>query len=141
MLSPPFKPFQKIKRDLEPVYLLSLIFDMFFWRKILFLLYSINWPNFIDWLSLLCEILGNMCIAIVFKPGCDVINFKVNLTFLIKPFWYMAKKSMQKLKYLENGKSFWDEIKNFFHHFLRAFNQANNTIFFWNVGVRLKLYL
>ena len=26
-----------------------------FWRKI-FLLYSINWPNFIDWLPLLCEI-------------------------------------------------------------------------------------
>ena len=34
--------------------------------------------------------------------------------FLIKPFWYMTKKSRQKLKNLENGKSFWGEIKSFF---------------------------
>ena len=35
-----------------------------FWRKIFLLLYSINWLNFIVWLPLLCEILGNMCIII-----------------------------------------------------------------------------
>ena len=38
--------------------------------------------------------------------GCDVINFEINLIFLIKPFFYMTKKSRQKLKYLENDKSF-----------------------------------
>ena len=32
----------------------------------MFLLYSINRPNFIVWLPLLLEILGNMCIAIVY---------------------------------------------------------------------------
>ena len=37
---------------------------------------------------------------------CDVINFEINLIFLIKPFFYMTKKSRQKLKYLENDKSF-----------------------------------
>ena len=26
-------------------------------------IYSINWPNLVDWLALLLEILGNMCIA------------------------------------------------------------------------------
>ena len=31
------------------------------------------------WLHLLCEILGNMCIAIVCEPGCDVMNFEVYL--------------------------------------------------------------
>ena len=31
----------------------------------MFLLYSTNWPNFIAWLPLLPEILGNMFIAIV----------------------------------------------------------------------------
>ena len=31
----------------------------------MFILYSINWPNFIAWLPLLLEILRNMCIAIV----------------------------------------------------------------------------
>ena len=29
------------------------------------MLYSIDWPNFIVWLPLLLEILGNMCITIV----------------------------------------------------------------------------
>ena len=31
------------------------------------------------WLPLLCKILDNMCIAIVCQPGCDVMNFEVNL--------------------------------------------------------------
>ena len=35
-----------------------------FSRK-MFLLYSINWPNFIVWLPLVLKILGNMCITIV----------------------------------------------------------------------------
>ena len=36
-----------------------------FSRKKFFLLYFINWLNFIAWLHLLLEILANMCIAIV----------------------------------------------------------------------------
>ena len=44
-----------------------------------------------------------MCIAI----ACyDVINLKINLIFLIKPFLYITKKSREKLKYLEDEKSF-----------------------------------
>ena len=35
----------------------------------------------------LCEILPNMCIVIVYKPGCDVINFEINLNLLIKLFF------------------------------------------------------
>ena len=42
----------------------------------------------------------------------------------------MTKKSRQKFKYLENEKSFYDEIKNIFHHFWRAIIEANNKIFF-----------
>ena len=61
------------------------------------LTYSITWLNFVVWLSLLLEMLGNMCIAIVCFPGCDVINFGINYIFLIKPFFYMTKKS-SKLK-------------------------------------------
>ena len=52
------------------------------------------------------EILGNMYITIVCLPSCDVIKFEINLVFFIKPFCYMTKKSKQKLKYLENEKSF-----------------------------------
>ena len=45
------------------------------------------WPNFIVCLPLLREILGNMCIVIVCQPGCDVINFKIDLIFLIEPLF------------------------------------------------------
>ena len=34
---------------------------------------------------LLLEILGNMCIVIIYCPVCDVINFEINLSFLIRP--------------------------------------------------------
>ena len=37
----------------------------FFQKKSFLMLYFVNWPNFISWLPLLLEILGNMCIAIV----------------------------------------------------------------------------
>ena len=77
-----------------------------FSRKVFVVLHSINRPKFIVRLSLLLKILGNMCITIVYQPGCNVIKFEVNLIFLIKPFQYMTKKSRQKLKYLENEKSF-----------------------------------
>ena len=44
------------------------------------------------WLPLLCEILGNMFIVIVCWPGWDVINFEINLVFLIKPFFLDDQK-------------------------------------------------
>ena len=44
---------------------LSASFSAWFWRKIFPLLYFINWPNFIVWLPLLCETLGNMCICVI----------------------------------------------------------------------------
>ena len=37
----------------------------------------------------------------------------------------MPKKSRQKFKYLENEKSFSDEIKSIFDHFWRAIIEAN----------------
>ena len=55
-------------------------------------------------------------------PGCDVINFEINLIFLIKPFFYVTIKSRQRFTYLENEKSFWDQIRSTFHHFERAFS-------------------
>ena len=92
-----------------------------FLRKIFLMLYAINWPNLIAWLPLLLEILVNMCIAIICQPSCDVINFEINLTFLIKPFSYMTRKSREKFTYLESEKSFHGEIKSIFHLFKRAF--------------------
>ena len=51
-----------------------------------------------------------------FFPGCDVVNFETNLVLLIKSLFFMTKRSRQKLKYLENEKSFYSEIKSIFHH-------------------------
>ena len=45
------------------------------------------------WLPLLLEILGNMCLAIVCYPGCDVMDFKINL---IEPFFLHAQNVMTK---------------------------------------------
>ena len=69
----------------------STTFSVWFSVK-LFLLYSINWPTFIVRLSLLLEILGNICVAIISCPICEI-----NLSFLIKPFCYMIKKIRRKI--------------------------------------------
>ena len=45
-------------------------FEYDFLRKIFLMLYSINWPNFIASLSLLLEILGNICTVIISCPVC-----------------------------------------------------------------------
>ena len=70
------------------------------------MLYSINWPNFVVWLSLPFELLGNMCIGIICCPACEVMNFEINHGFLINPFFLIPKKSRQNYKYLKNEKIF-----------------------------------
>ena len=77
-------------------------------RKMFLMLYSINWPNFVVWLSLLLEVLGIMCILIVLFPGYDVINSEINVIFLIKGFCFihdqMTKKMLQLVR-LKNCRS------------------------------------
>ena len=79
------KFFKKTKRGLELVSLVHFLWDV--WRKLFLVLSSVTWPNFMTWLPLFREILGNTCIVIVCWPGCDVIYFKINHIFLIKPFF------------------------------------------------------
>ena len=55
--------FLKNQKGLELVFLPY--FQHNFWRQIFLLMYSVNWPSFIFWLSLLREIVGSMCIVIV----------------------------------------------------------------------------
>ena len=47
-------------------------------------------------MPLLLEILGNMCIAIVCSPGCDVMDFEINLIFLMEQFFLHDQKDMIK---------------------------------------------
>ena len=65
--------FDFLDKDLGIAYQPDFVYD--FSRKMLLMLYSINRLNFLVLSPLLTEILGNMCIAIVWFPGCDVIKF------------------------------------------------------------------
>ena len=90
-----------------------------FSRKMFVMLHSINSSIFIIWLPLLLKILGNMSIAIVCFPGCDVINFKVNHISLIKLLKFTWPKSQDKnLNILRTKKAFkmkWKAFAIIFH--------------------------
>ena len=96
LLLPHRKLFSKAKRGLELVSLPHLLHD--FWRKIFLLLYSINWPSFTVPLPLLPEILCNIYVLQLFvnQVVCDVINFEINLIFLIKLFFLYDQKVRTK---------------------------------------------
>ena len=57
-----------------------------------------------------------MCIEIACFPGCDIINYKMTIIFLMKPFFHMIKMSRQKFKYLQKENR---EIKSIFIIFER----------------------
>ena len=48
-------------------------------------------------LPLLPEILGNMCVATVYEPECDVKNFEIKLIFLINLFLLHNQKFKKKI--------------------------------------------
>ena len=64
-----------------------------FLTEMFFMLYSINLANFIAWLFLLLEMLGNICIAIVFF--IQAVTSWI-LIFLIKPFFPQDQKVKTK---------------------------------------------
>ena len=78
--------------------------------------------NFIVWLSLLLEILGDMCIAILCCLVCDAINFEINHSFLIKPFFYITKKPRHKNKISQERKQLLTWNKKHFSSPLKGFH-------------------
>ena len=96
--------FDFLDKGLEIVPPAHFIYD--FSTKMFLMLCSINGPDFIAWLPLRLEILGNMCTAIVCYPGCDVMDFEINLTFVIEPFFLHDQKVITKTLILENQKGF-----------------------------------
>ena len=62
-------------------------------KKIFLLVYSINWSNFILWLSLLCE----QYIVIVCWPASVDTNFEIKLILFIKPFFVHNQKVKTKI--------------------------------------------
>ena len=87
-------------------------------RKMFLKLYPINWPNFIVWLPLLLQILGNMFITIVFYPGCDVIKFEINL-ILSSRFATWPNTEDNNLNILRLKRAFDVKLKVFFIIFKR----------------------
>ena len=81
-----------------------------------------------------------MSIVIVCWPLSDIINFEINIIFLILQFFLRDQKARQKFKYLEKEKSLWVEIKSIFYHFQRAFIEANKTTFLEGESLTLKFY-
>ena len=61
------KVFWKIKRGLELVSVHHFLHG--FWRKIFLLLCSVAWPNFIVWLPLFREMLGNTLFPLISATG------------------------------------------------------------------------
>ena len=98
-----------------------------FWRRRILTLHSSNRPNFIVWLPLILRILGNMCIVIVCFSNW---NSEINFSFLIKPFFYMIKKTRDKsLNNIRTKESFYDE-KVFYIMFKRlSMNQTKPILF------------
>ena len=112
--------FLKNKRGLELVSLLHFLSN--FWKK-KFSCYIL----LIDQISLsgyLYEILGNMCIAIVCKPGCDVMNSEVNLIFLIKSFFLYNQKVVTKAQISWEWKELLRWNKNHFSSILKCFQSS-----------------
>ena len=54
---------------------------------------------------------------------------KLTISFWSSYFFYMTKKSRQKVEYLENEKSFSDEIKSTFQKKKKVFIRGDKTIF------------
>ena len=68
-----------------------------FWIKHFLRLILLTDLIFFVWLPLLLEELGNMYIVIVCFSGCGLLNFKINLSFLIEPFPHLTKKVTTKI--------------------------------------------
>ena len=69
-----------------------------------------------------------VCIVIICCPVCDVINFKINRNFLIKPFFYVTKKSVQKCKISRTKRAFSIKWKAFFTIFNLLMPGGNKKI-------------
>ena len=67
--------------------------------------HSINWPNVIISLTLILENLGNMCIAIVYCPFFDVINFEITLALFSSRFLHNQKSQGNNINILKTKRA------------------------------------
>ena len=92
LLSSDIKPFYRAKRVLELAFMPYFLHD--FWRKIFMTLFFIS------------PFVPNAPFLYSLKTPKNVKNFKINLSFVIKPFFYITKTSGQKNKYSKRNRGF-----------------------------------
>ena len=85
--------------------------------------------NLIVLLPLFLEILINMCIAIVYFPDCDIINAKINLSFLIKLFSHTIEKVRTNILIPKERKELLRKNKKRSLPFLETMIEANKKNF------------
>ena len=98
-----------------------------FKKKFFFHFYSIDCLNFIVWLPLFVEILGNMCIVIIYCPVCDVINCEVNLCFLSNCFPKWPKSRGKIVNIWRTERFFLHEIKKAFFINFKGLSVVRNS--------------
>ena len=74
-------------------------------------------------------------ILIICCPVCDVINFKINHSFLVKPFFYITKKSEQTVNISETKRAFNMKQKVFFIIFKEPSLRQTKQLL-WKLRVR-----
>ena len=90
------------------------------------MLYSVNSTNFVVCWPFVLEILSNICMVILCLPVCEVINFKINVSILIKLFSQMTKKV--RIKNGRTERTFKIKLKAFSIDFNElSFNQIKPT--------------
>ena len=65
-----------------------------------------------------------MCIGIVCEPGCDAMNFEVNLIFLIKLFFMHDQNAVTKTEISRERKKLLRQNKKHFSSFLKGFQSS-----------------
>ena len=85
----------------------------------LYMLHSITWKNFIDWLSALCVLQ-----LLVTRLWPKFIIFEINLIFRIKPFFLHAPKVETKIWISWERKELYGEVKSIYKkHFWRVLSR------------------
>ena len=108
--SPPFGHTIKVNcikfRSVDPhvcttSFSVTFVYD--FSKKLLLMLYSINWPNVIVWLPWLLEILRNTWIVIIYSLVYDVIDYE--LALISSKFYTCPKNQEKKLSILRTKRA------------------------------------
>ena len=93
------------------------------------------WCNIKGFWVILIITSANLC-----KPIHDIINYSTSICPFESGKCGKEGKKLQKFEYLENEKSFFDEIKNIFHSFWRVIDWWKNKNLIKSSGQKLYVW-